>query len=147
MRDEIGELVDEYETVRRTMPAGDLRTRKMAKIASKMRSLARPACPLLKDFVESPSAGERLAAVSILEAIPNREYLIWLADRIKTEKPFIGYHASCALLIAAGTLRSSHANEIQNAITRAQANLNSLDWKDPNQVSVLRQAELTLKKK
>jgi len=141
---EIRELVNEYEAVRRTMSAGDPRTIKMAKIASRMRSLARPAVPLLKDFVESPSAGERLAATSILEEIPDPEYLIWLADRINTEKPFIGFHASRALLTAARTLHSSHANEVRNAIARAQANLNSLDWKDPNQVSVLRQAQLAL---
>jgi transcription initiation factor IIF auxiliary subunit len=127
VRTKIRELVNEYEAVRRTMPSGYPRTQKMEKIASQMRSLARPAVPLLKDLVESPSAGERLAAVSILEEIPNPEYLSWLADRIKTEKPFIGYHASCALRMAARTLRSSHANEVRNAIARAQANLNSRD--------------------
>lgn len=147
VRTEIRELVNEYEAVRRTMPSGDSRTLKMEKIASRMRSLARPAVPLLKDFVESPSAGQRLVAVSILEEIPNPEYLSWLADRIKTEKPFIGYHASCALRMAARTLRSSHANEVQNAIARAQANLKRHIWKDPEQVFVLRQAELALNKK
>lgn len=147
VRTKIRELVNEYEAVRRTMPAGYPRTGKMEKIASQMRSLARPAVPLLKDFVESPSAGERLAAVSILEEIPNPEYLSWLAYRIKTEKPFIGYHASCALRMAARTLRSSHANEVQKAIASAQANLNSLNWKDPEQVYVLRQAESALNEK
>jgi hypothetical protein len=73
--------------------------------------------------------------------------LVWLADRIKAEKPFIGYHAACALRVAARTLRSSHPNEVRNAIVTVQANLNSLDWKDPNQVSVLKQAEQALNKK
>jgi transcription initiation factor IIF auxiliary subunit len=146
VRIEIGQLANEYENVRRTMPAGDPRTRKMGAIASKMRSLAHSAQPFIKDFLESPSAGERLAGVSILEAIPDPRYLTWLAERIKTEKPFIGYHASRALLNATRSLGPSYADELQDAIARAQANLNSHDWKDPNQVSVLRQAELALKR-
>jgi hypothetical protein len=74
-----------------------------------------------------------------------RLLLIWLAERIKAEKPFIGYHASRALLNAARSLRSSHTEDLQNAIAKAQAKLDSHDWKDPNQVSVPRQAELALK--
>jgi transcription initiation factor IIF auxiliary subunit len=143
---EMGILAKEYEDIRRSMPAGDPRTRKMETIASKMRSLAHPDCPLLKSFVESSSAGERLAAVSILEAIPNQNYLTWLADRIATEKPFIGYHAAVALLNAVRSLRSSHRGKVEKAIMRAQAHLNKRDWKDPNQVTVLRRAQQELKK-
>jgi len=89
-------LAQEYEDIRRSMPAGDPRTIKMTTIATKMRSLARPNFQLLDDLTNSYSAGDRLAAVAILEAIPNPSYLTWLADRIGTEKPFIAYHAACA---------------------------------------------------
>jgi hypothetical protein len=93
-RTKIRELVDEYETLRRTMPAGDSRTQKMAKIASQMRALAGPAIPFLKDFVESAAAGERLAAVSIGNAKPGifglacgpdqgRETVHWLSRRMR----------------------------------------------------------------
>jgi len=143
---EMGILAKEYEDIRRSMPAGDPRTQKMEVIASKMRSLARPECPLLKNLVESSSAGERLAAVSILEAIPSPTYLTWLADRIATEKPFIGYHAAVALLNGVRSLSSSHRGKVEKAIMRAQAHLNKRDWKDPNQVAVLRRAQQELKK-
>jgi len=50
-----------------------------------------------------------------------------------------------ALLNAARTLRSVHGNEIQEAITRAQSHLDHRDWKDPNQISMLKYAEQALK--
>jgi hypothetical protein len=144
---EFGVLAKEYEDIRRSMPSGDPRTRKMETIASKMRSVARPNYPLLNSLVESSSAGERLAAVSILEEIPNRTYLTWLADRVGTEKPFIAYHATVALLTAARNLPSSDREEVQKAIIRAEDYLNKSDWKDPEQVTVLRRAQQEVNKK
>jgi hypothetical protein len=126
--------------------AGDARTPEMEKIASEMRALARSSYPLVKHFIASPSAGERLAAVSILEEIPNSSHLTWLADRIATEEAFIGHHAVIALLNAARSLGSSHRGEVKEAIKRAQAHLDSLDWKDPNQVILLKHAQQELKK-
>jgi transcription initiation factor IIF auxiliary subunit len=140
-RKEMESLARDYEDVRRSMPSGDSRTRKMATIASKMRSLARPDWELFDSFAKSSSAGQRLAAVSILESIPNAAHLNWLADRIATEKPFIGYHASQALLTAARSLSSSNRKEVKEAISSAQAHMQKLDWKDPNQVTVLRRAQ------
>jgi hypothetical protein len=140
IRKEMESLAREYEDVRRSMPAGASRTEIMAKIASRMQSLARPDWPFFDDFAKSSSAGQRLAAVSILESFPNPLYLDWLAQRIATEKPFIGYHASMALLNAARSLSPSEREKVRQAISTAEAYLQELDWRDPNQVGVLRLA-------
>ena len=116
-------LADEYEHIRATMESSDARTRKMEIVASKMRTLALSSYPLLKDLARSESPGQRLAAVSILQAIPNHEYLLWLAERLRIEKPFLGYHAAVALLSAVRSLYASHSKELGEAIKIAKQNL------------------------
>ena len=142
---EIFAVAGQYEGTRRAMLPVAARTREMGIIASKMRSLALPAYPLLADLARSESAGKRLAAISILEAIPTLSYLPWLAERVASEKPFVAYHATVALLNAARNLGASHSNEVQRAIEAAWDNLNRLTWKDPNQVTVLENAEKELR--
>jgi tetratricopeptide (TPR) repeat protein len=146
VRTQLLALANQYEEIRRTMPSGDDRTRRMELVASKMRSLALPAYPLLGDLIGSESTGQRLAAVSILEAIPNTDHLPWLTERIAVEKPFIGYHAAIALLNAARNLRGSENHAaVQEAIHQALQNLDRKAWKDPNQLAVLENAEQELK--
>jgi hypothetical protein len=138
--DQILLLANEYEEIRRTL-AGDNRTSRLGEVASRMRSLALPAYPLLGNLVGSESAGQRLAAISILEAIPDPAYLPWLTDRIAAETKFIAYHAAVALRNAARDLSASNRAEVQEAIRRALQNLDRMSWKDPNQIAVLRNAE------
>jgi hypothetical protein len=140
VRSQIFALANEYEETRQAMHSGPMRTRAMALIASRMRSLALPAYPLLPELTASESSGKRLAAISILEAIPTPDYLAWLADRILLEKPFLGFHCTVALLQATRDLRTSNLNDVQQAVARAQRNLEKLAWKDPNQVNVLQNA-------
>ena len=116
-------LAQEYEQIRNTMNSGDERTRKMEIVASKMRSLALQAYPLLQDLASSTSPGQRLAAVILLQSIPNPDYLTWLAERLKAEKPFIGYHAAVALLTAVRTLKEIHFKDLQSAIELARKDL------------------------
>jgi len=144
VRAQVLALAEEYEETRRSMRTGDARTRAMGVVASRMRSLALPAYPLLAELTASQSTGQRLAAISILETIPTPEYLLWLADRLSVEKPFLGYHASVALLQAARNLRSSCAKDVHEALERASQNLRQSDWQDPNQVEVLKRAEIDL---
>jgi hypothetical protein len=145
VRVQILSLANEYEEIRRTMQSGNDRTRRMELIASKMRSLALPAHPLFGELVTSESAGQRLAAVSILEAIPNADHLPWLTERIAVEKPFIGYHAAIALLNAARNLRASENHAaVEEAIRQALQNLDRKAWKDPEQIAVLKNAEQEL---
>jgi Domain of unknown function (DUF4062) len=144
-RSQIVALANQYEDTRRTMVSGDARTRQMEIVASRMRSLALPAYPLLADLVGSESPGQRLAAISILEGIPTPAYLPWLADRVASETPFVAYHAIVALLNAARNLRSSNSKDVEEAIRRAWEHLNKLPWKDPNQIKVLQNAEHELR--
>jgi Domain of unknown function (DUF4062) len=141
VRAQVLALAKEYEETRRSMRAGDSRTRAMEVVASRMRSLALPAYPLLSELTASGSTGQRLAAISILEAIPTPEYLAWLADRLSTEKPFLGYHSSVALLQAARNLRATNTDDVKNAITRAWQSLRQSEFDDPNQIQILKQAE------
>ena len=143
---EVRQLAREYERIRATMPSGDSRTRRMEVVVTKMRTLALAAYPLLRDLDSSESPGERLAAVAILQVRPNPDYLDWLAERVAEEKPFIGYHAAVALLVAARTLESSHHAELQAAVQKARK---SVGWrlKDTDRDRVLSDAENELEEK
>jgi hypothetical protein len=145
IRTQILTLANQYEEIRRTTPYGNDRTQRMELVASKMRSLALRAYPLLGDLMGSESAGQRLAAVSILEAIPNADHLPWLAERISVEKAFIGYHAAIALLNAARSFRTSENHvAVQEAVRQALQNLDRRTWKDPQQLAILKNAEQEL---
>jgi hypothetical protein len=94
---ELDRLCLEYDSLRRSLPAGEKRTRAMTRIIVKMRSLA----PSLLDFLDmykgSGSAGSRLAAIAMMQMAPSVADLDWLKDRFSTEHPFIFYHAALAL--------------------------------------------------
>ncbi len=122
-RQQIAGLAQEYETIRATMDSGDPRTRKMEIVASKMRTLALASCPMLAELAASASPGQRLAAVTILQSIPNPDYIPWLAQRLRVEAPFVGYHAAVALLTAVRALHTSHGHELREAIAAAKKGL------------------------
>jgi hypothetical protein len=143
-REQIEALVGEYEEVRKSMPSSDARTRRMAGVFSRMRALALSASPLLPELTNSHRAGMRLSAIAILQENPDPAYLGWLAARPASEKPFPGYQATMALLSAARLLGKSHRANVQAAIKNAQDLVRSLDWKDPNQVKALQDAQRTL---
>ncbi|HZI20143.1 MAG TPA: DUF4062 domain-containing protein [Pyrinomonadaceae bacterium] len=141
---QVSALTREYEHIRETMESGHHRTRQMEIVFSKMRTLALSSYPLLQDLARSSSAGQRLAAISILQAIPNPEYLLWLAERLRTEKPFLGYHAAVALLSAVRSLHASHASELRDAIATAKRELEEgfgASAKNSDRLSVLNEAQ------
>jgi hypothetical protein len=105
------------------MDAGDPRTRKMEVVASKMRALGLAGYPMLPELAASASPGQRLAAVVILQSIPNPDYIPWLAQRLRVEAPFVGYHAAVALLTAVRALHTSHGQELREAIAEAKKGL------------------------
>jgi hypothetical protein len=80
IRRQVHDLAVEYERIRATMRPSDSRTRRMEVVLTKMRTLAFAAYPLLDQLTNSSSAGERLAAVAILEVRPSQAYLNWLAE-------------------------------------------------------------------
>jgi hypothetical protein len=101
VRREAEALAYEYERVRASMLPGDERTRRMEVVVAKMRTIGRAVYPLRHELAASSSPGKRLQAIAALQVAPGYDMLNWGADRIKAEKPFIGYHALVALIEAA----------------------------------------------
>jgi hypothetical protein len=138
---EIQRLAREYEGLRITRPPGAERTHAMERVVAQMRSLGRAAEPLLPQLMTSTSPGERLAAVSVLTMKPKVEALLWLADRIAHEAPFIGYHAAVALRAAVRVL-PQHKAELKEAIDRGLAALASHTTTDRHEELLRAQREL-----
>ncbi|MGN6265024.1 MAG: DUF4062 domain-containing protein [Ginsengibacter sp.] len=138
IRNRVTALKSEYEKLRETSPASNTRTTKMSVVESKMRAMALDIIPLLPELTESPSAGDRLAAIAALKEIPVRDYLNWLANRVgQAESSFVGFNASLALLNA---VRRLDGQSVLSAIQKAIENLDNSPYKDPNQVKVLNDA-------
>ena len=123
LRTQLLRTAAEYETRRGDMPSGAERTSEMEGIVSKFRVLAPSTYALLDEMAKGTTAGERLAAVVMLEVKPEPDYLEWLADRVASEKPFVGYHASLALSYANEKLEAKYKPAILKAVTRAEKEL------------------------
>ena len=95
--DELDRLCLQYDSLRRSLPSGNERTRAMTGVLVRMRSLA----PSLVNFIDaykgSGSAGSRLAAIAMMQMVPRVADLDWLKDRFSSEHPFVFYHAALAL--------------------------------------------------
>lgn len=124
-KDRVEELGRAYQNLRKSMPASNERTRKMEILAARMRALACDAYFLLEYLAKNPETGSRLAAVSLLETKPNPDYLEWLSERFAVEKPFVGYHAALALLVAARALGAEFRQRTKTAIDEANRLLGS----------------------
>ncbi|MEA2705050.1 MAG: hypothetical protein QOD63_2995, partial [Actinomycetota bacterium] len=116
-------LAHEYERIRAEMPAGDHRTGSLEAVAARMRALAEDVYPMLGELAGSTSPGQRMAAVSLLEVIPNGEYLDWLTRRLEpeAEAAFLQYHAAAALLQAVRELDPSFSSKLATAVGEALA--------------------------
>jgi hypothetical protein len=109
-----------YERTRQRMKPSDARTGRMEHIMERIRDIATASYPLLPELAGSPSPGERLAAVSILQVFAHERYLPFLVEMIGSEKPFVGYHAVKALHFAVGALDASLYPQLGTAIADAQ---------------------------
>jgi hypothetical protein len=123
IQSQLQRLAAEYAHIRETMPPGDARSRQMEIIVTRMRSIALAAEPLLRSLSESKLPGERLAAISILQVMPQTEYIEWLGGRCSESQPFIGYHAAVALLTSARALDCIHKARLQTAIGQGLTDL------------------------
>jgi len=114
-------LAAEYESIRRTMSYGVERTRRMSTIASRMQRLGYVAEPYLGALADSPSPGERLAAIMALQMRFDPARIEWLANRLVEEPAFPAYQAGSALLARLPTVGPSEAERIRKAATEAIA--------------------------
>jgi hypothetical protein len=103
---ELDKLCREYDAVRRTLPSGIDRTRAMTRVVVKMRTLAPSLVSFIDIYKASRSAGNRLAAVAMMQMEPHVADLDWLKNRFSSEQPFIFYHAALALQNVANILRT-----------------------------------------
>jgi len=135
-----------YEKTRQRMPPSNERTARMGQIFGQMRSLALASYPLLDELAKSPSPGERLAAVAILQVFANEQSLPFLVELVRKEKPFVEYHAIKALEFAVGALDAREHPQLLEAIHTAQAALNSAGaGPNTDRQKVLRDAEQQLR--
>lgn len=112
-------LALEYEAIRRDMPFGSARTRKMSEIAVRMRTLGLIGAPFLRQLTQSSSPGERLAAVMILQMKFDPAYIDWLANRLVEEPAFAGYQAASALLARIRIVGGPEKLQIKTAVQTA----------------------------
>ena len=145
VRRQLFSLAREYEKIRAALPSGDTRTRRMEVITTKMRSLGLACYPYLPELSDSYHPGDRLAAVAILQVKPHIGYLTWLADRLKEEKPFIGYHAAIALLVAARSVDPQWRDDILSAVMEAKKSVEHLKHSDRYRILEDTQRELSEK--
>jgi len=124
-REQVGVLAQAYEQIWSSMPSGDERTQRMELVAAQMRTLALSAGDeLLRVLMSSISPGERLAAITILQVRPRPDMVDWLADRVASEKHFIGYQAALALLYAARVATGAgDTGRMLDAVYKARASL------------------------
>jgi len=142
------QLAKEYDQIRRTMSAGDERTRIMEGVFSRMKITAPKVQGSLSAFQQSGSAGERLMAVAVLDMFPEANQLAWLAERLdpEQEKPFVAYHAAVALLDAVTNLPSEDCAKLEVALAEAKRLALRLKG-DPARLNVLARAEEELARK
>jgi hypothetical protein len=94
---ELDRLCLEYDSLRRTLPSGENRTRAMTRVVVKMRSLAPSLVDFLNIYKGSGSPGSRLAAITMMQMVPHVADVEWLGERFSSEQPFVFYHAALAL--------------------------------------------------
>jgi hypothetical protein len=146
VRRQIGSYARLYERTRQRMRPSSERTQRMEQIFQKMRSIATASYPLLDELADSPSPGERLAAVAILQLFAAERWIPFLVRLVGSEKPFVGYHATKALHFAVGAMEATVYPQLLKAIQDAQAALQTASVGfDSDRSTVLRAAEKELR--
>ncbi|QNT69355.1 hypothetical protein [Defluviicoccus vanus] len=142
------DLAANYDKLRRDNEGGSARTSLMAALFSKMNGRAASVRPMLAELQVSPSPGERLAAIAILQMFPASEHLMWLAERLDPdlERPFVGFQAAVALRHAVQILPASLCTLMQSAIHTA-SELGNRNPDDKPRLKVLEAAQHDLELK
>jgi hypothetical protein len=143
IRKKMDELARQYEFLR---AARDAQRRKateaeivqMNKIVSQMRALAVSCVPYWKDYADSERPGDRLAAVVIIQMSPDPNFLGWLGERFRVDRPFIFYHAALAIQNMADQCWTEAREQIRSTAEQAlNALRNFKDDPDKKTVDVL----------
>lgn len=120
VREQVQSYARLYEITRQRMPGSSERTVRMEQIFDKMRSIATASYPLLDELVQSPSPGDRLAAVAILQVCASERFLSFLVKLVGSEKPFVSYHAIRAMHFAASSTDPKAYPQISETLREAE---------------------------
>ncbi len=147
VREQVRSYARLYEMTRQRMPGSSERTVRMEQIFDKMRNIATASHPLLDELAQSPSPGERLSAVAILQVCASERFLSFLVNLVRTEKPFVSYHAIRALQFAVSSSDPKAYPQIGEALRATEKALKSGSVGfDTDRQKVLRAAKEELKK-
>lgn len=94
---QLDRLSREYDTIRGTQPPGGSRTAALSRVLVQMRALGLSVSRHIERYKASNTAGDRLAAVAMMQIRPEVSDLGWLLERFKGDSPFIFYNAALAL--------------------------------------------------
>jgi hypothetical protein len=131
-----------YERTRQRLRPSDFRTNKMQEVFERMNQIATASYPLLEELKRSPSPGDRLSAVAILQTFADVASLDFLVELIGSQKPFVGYHAAKALRFAVSSIDTSSYSQLLDAIRRGRLQLETAAAGfDSDRQTVLRLAE------
>jgi len=131
-----------YERTRQRLRPSDFRTNKMQEVFERMNQIATASYPLLEELKRSPSPGDRLSAVAILQTFADAASLDFLVELIGSQKPFVGYHAAKALRFAVSSIDTSSYSQLLDAIRRGSLQLEAAAAGfDSDRQTVLRLAE------
>jgi hypothetical protein len=146
--DALEALSNDYDRLRREMRGGGERTARMTAIVEDMKLQAPASRGALPELKASRSAGQRLAAIALLQVFPSAEELDWLAGRLdpKAERPFIGFQAAVALAQAVRSLPVSDCGSLQREVNRA-LELAKRNANDPPRIRTLEYALEELERK
>lgn len=141
-------LAEEYQQIRRDMLPSPDRTRRMAAVFGRMKTLAPKVRGLLRSYEQSDSPGSRLLAVAILNMFPSADHLDWLAERLdpSVEKPFVGYNAAVGFVEAVNALPADACGGLRISLDKAME-LAKRRGDDPDRIKVLERADKELKRK
>lgn len=144
IRNQVLALANEYERIRGVMRGGPERTRRMEAIVTRLRSLAVAGYFIRHQLRSSTTAGERLAAIAMLQVKPDPDALAWLSERFPPhEKPFVAYHAAVALRAAVQGLPAEHLGPLRGTLTHVHELIAQAE-PDPNRDRILGLAEREL---
>lgn len=135
-----------YERTRQRMRPSAERTTRMQAIFDNMRNIATASYPLLDELCASPSPGDRLAAVAILRVFACERHLRFLAELVRSDKPFMGYQSAKALRFSVGALDPRALPRLSECIHLAQEALKAEQVKpDSDRARILSEAEQELR--
>ncbi|MGA9673408.1 MAG: hypothetical protein WBQ94_29730 [Terracidiphilus sp.] len=143
VQDQLFSLIKDYERIREDMGAGPARTKRMNEVAAKMRTLSLAAQPLLRSLTSGQTAGERLAAICILQVAPETGFFSWLIERLKSEnQAFMLFQASVAVLNLVKAQKYLNGANVRKEIAGALEHVKNFEGgtPDPNTIDVLNES-------